>query len=247
MSTGCVPSEEICNDIDDDCNGLVDDVDEAMDGICDCLNIAILGKKGANPSSEFETWLEDQGTQVDRIHTTPNESLTKETLAPYDIVIVDWLQRSYTQAEADVLEDFITTGGGMMSLTGFTNTQTNADVVNSLIGSIGLTYNTSQGWFSGPITNFIAHPITTGLSSVSFFGGLFINIMDDGVGVNETIMTLPQGPVGVVQEREGGRAFVFGDEWVEFDSQWQNQPEIKLFWVQTLQWIGPQDSCILPQ
>ncbi|MEZ4383477.1 MAG: hypothetical protein R3A79_19260 [Nannocystaceae bacterium] len=128
----------------------------------------------------------------------------------------------------------------------FTNNQTNADVTNSLISSIGLTYNTSKGWFSGPITSFVPHPITEGLTSISFFGGLYVNIQNDGVGVNETIMTLPQGPVGVVQERMDGRAFVFGDEWVEFDSQWQNLPEIKQFWVQTLQWVGPQNFCVLP-
>jgi len=245
-TTGCVPSEEICNDIDDDCNGVIDDVDEGMDGICDCLEIVILGKKGQNPSSEFEAWLEAQGTKVDRVHTTPNEPLTAETLATYDIVLLDWLQRAYSPDEAAVLEGFITEGGGMMSLTGFTNSQVNADVTNSLIGALGLTYNTSKGWFSGPITAFAPHPITTGLTSISFFGGLFVTATDDGVGTNETIMTLPQGPVGVAQERIEGRAFIFGDEWVEFDSEWKNVPEIKQFWVQTLRWLGPQSSCIVP-
>ncbi|MCB9703574.1 MAG: hypothetical protein H6711_16895 [Myxococcales bacterium] len=243
---GCVPSEEICNDIDDDCNGLIDDVDVMKDGICDCLNIVIVGNKGANPSSQFENWLMAQGTKVDRIHKTANEVFDADTLAPYDIAILDWLPRTYTAQEAAALEAFIAGGGGMMSLTGFTNNQQNANVTNSLISSIGLTYNTSKGWFSGPITNFAPHPITMGLTSIPFYGGLYINIMNDGIGVNQTIMTLPQGPVGVVQERKAGRAFVFGDEWVEFDSQWQNIPQIKQFWVQTLKWIGPQESCILP-
>jgi hypothetical protein len=134
----------------------------------------------------------------------------------------------------------------MMSLTGFTNNQTNANVTNSLITAVGLTYNTSKGWFSGPITNFSAHPINEGLTSIPFYGGLYIDVNGDGIGTNETIMSLPQGPVGVVQERNDGRAFVFGDEWVEFDSQWQNLPEIKQFWVQTIKWIGPQNFCILP-
>jgi hypothetical protein len=67
------------------------------------------------------------------------------------------------------------------------------------------------------------------------------------IGTNTTIMTLQQGPVGVVQERVKGRVFVFGDEWVEFESQWQNMPEIKQLWVQTLAYLGPKDSCIVPQ
>ncbi|MEZ4450233.1 MAG: putative metal-binding motif-containing protein [Nannocystaceae bacterium] len=246
-TTGCVPAPEICNDIDDDCNGFIDDVDEAMDGICDCLNIVILGKKGYNPSSQFETWLEAQGTQVDRIHTTVNEVLDADTLAPYDIVILDWLQRNYNGTEAAALETWIAGGGGMMSMTGFINNQTNADVTNSLITSIGLTYNTSKGWFDGPVTMFANHPITMGLTSISYYGGLYVNLTNDGVGVNQTIMTMSQGPVGVVQERKAGRAFVFGDEWVEFDSEWQNIPQVKQFWVQTLKWVGPQNSCVLPQ
>ncbi|MEZ4450231.1 MAG: hypothetical protein R3B09_12210 [Nannocystaceae bacterium] len=239
-TTGCVPAVEVCNDVDDDCNGLIDDVDEAMDGICDCLNIVILGKAGANPSSEFANWLKAQGTQVDRIHTTPNEVLDAATLKPYDIVLLDWLQRTYTAEEAAVLEAFIAGGGGMISLTGYQANQPNANVTNSLITAIGLTYNTTKGWFNGPITTFANHPITMGLTSITFLGGLYVNLTDDGVGVNQAIMSLPQGPVGVTQERKGGRAFVFGDEWVEFDSQWQNLPEIKLFWVQTLKWVGPR-------
>ena len=45
-----------------------------------------------------------------------------------------------------------------------------------------------------------------GLTSISFFGGLFIDIVEDGIGKNVTIMTLPQGPVGVAQRNaDSGR------------------------------------------
>ena len=45
---------------------------------------------------------------------------------------------------------------------------------------------------------------------------------------------------------EGSRLFIFGDEWIEFDSEWKNIPEIKKFWVQTLAWLGPKNSCLVP-
>lgn len=112
---------------------------------------------------------------------------------------------------------------------------------------MGLTYNASKGFFSGPITNFAPHPITMGLTSISFYGGLYVDIVEDGIGVNTTIMTLPQGPVGVVQDRISGTLFIFGDEWVEFDSEWMNIPQIKQFWVQVLAYIGPKESCLVPQ
>jgi hypothetical protein len=243
----CVPALEVCNDLDDDCNGVVDDLDAGGDGICDCLSIALVGNQGANPSAEFQAWLEMQGTQVDRIHTNANEPMTPAVLANYDILILDWMVRNYTAQEAADVRTWIEQGGGLMSLTGHVNNNTVIDRPNSLLGPMGLTYNGSKGFFSGPIVNFSPHPITMGLTSISFFGGLYIDIAPDGVGVNETIMTLPQGPVGVVQERKEGHVFVFGDEWVEFDSEWQNIPQIKQFWVQSLQWLSPQGLCYKPQ
>jgi len=243
----CVPSPEICDDLDNDCDGAIDDVDVGMDGICDCLNIALIGNQGANPSAEFQSWLEAQGTQVDRISTNANEVLDKATLNKYDIVILDYLIRNYTADEAETTKTWVEAGGGLMAMTGFTNAQFAADRPNSLIKPMGLSYNTSKGFFSGPVTQFVPHPITMGLTSISFYGGLFIDIVADGVGMNQTIMTLPQGPVGVVQERKNGRLFIFGDEWVEFDSEWKNIPQIKQFWVQTLAYLGPKESCQVPQ
>jgi hypothetical protein len=243
----CIPGVEVCNDVDDDCDGKIDNVDVGGDGICDCLNIALVGNQGANPSAEFQAWLIAQGTKVDRIHTNQVDVLDKGTVNKYDIIILDYMVRTYTAEEAGTLKTWVEAGGGLMSMTGFTNTQVNADRPNSLIKGMGLSYNTSKGWFSGPVKSFAVHPITDGLTSLSFYGGLFIDIVEDGVGVNKTIMTLPQGPVGVVQDRLSGRLFVFGDEWIEFDSEWKNIPEIKQFWVNTIAWIGPKTFCSVPQ
>lgn len=248
-STGpdCIPAVEVCNDFDDDCDGNIDNVDVGGDGICDCLNIALVGNQGANPSAEFQDWLVAQGTQVDRISTNPAEVLDKGLLNKYDIIILDYLIRGYTAEEALTTQTWVEAGGGLMAMTGFTNQQFVADRPNSLIKPMGLSYNTSKGFFSGPVKAFAPHPITDTLTSISFYGGLFVDIVEDGVAMNQIIMTLPQGAVGVVQDRGNGRLFIFGDEWIEFDSEWKNIPEIKKFWVQTLAWLGPKDSCLVPQ
>jgi uncharacterized membrane protein len=252
----CIPALEICNDLDDDCNNKIDDVDVGMDGVCDCLSIALVGNEGANPSSEFQTYLQDLGTTTVRINSVVmndiNDPLTPVVLDKYDIVIFDWLQRNYTPEEATHVRAWIEDGGGLMTMTGFTNVQYVADRPNAVISTMGLSYNTSKGFFSGPVTQFAPHPINMGLTSLTFAGGLYIDVVNDGVGVNTTIMTLNPGqqgvvPVGVVQDRVKGRLFVFGDEWVEFDSQWMNMPDIKQFWVQTLSFLGPKDSCVVPQ
>jgi hypothetical protein len=31
--------------------------------------------------------------------------------------------------------------------------------------------------------------------------------------------------------------FVWGDEWITFDSQWSSMPMIKTFWVHILGWL----------
>ena len=244
---GCIPTEEVCNDIDDDCNGIVDDLDIAGDGICDCLNIALFGNKGSNPSAQFEAWLEAQGTQVDRLQTD-NTPLTEELLAQYDVVILDWLVRTYAPGEAALMESWVAEGGGLMSMTGHTNNNTVVERPNSLIAPMGLSYNASQGFFNGPVTQWLKpHPLTQDISSVSFYGGLFIDIVEDGVGDNEVIGTLPPGPVAVAQVRKNGKLYIFGDEWIEFDSEWQNIPEIKQLWVNILAWLSPQNFCTVPQ
>ncbi|MBZ5715433.1 hypothetical protein [Nannocystis pusilla] len=242
----CIPTEEVCNDLDDDCNDIIDDVDVGGDGICDCLDIALFGNEGANPSAEFQTWLEAQGTQVDRI-SLDNTPITQELLDNYDIVILDWLVRTYSPEETALIKAWVESGGGLMSMTGHTNNQTVVERPNSIISSMGLSYNASQGFFSGPVTNWTPHPITAGITSVSFYGGLYVDIVDDGVGMNTVVGTLPQGPVAVAQVRNDGKLFIFGDEWIEFDSEWQQIPQIKQFWVNILAYLSPQNFCTVPQ
>ena len=242
----CIPVEETCNDLDDDCDGVVDNVDVGGDGICDCLSIAIFGNEGSNPSAEFQTWLEDQGTEVARI-SLDNTPITAETLSSYDIVILDWLVRTYSAEEAAVIKTWVEGGGGLMSMTGHTNNNTVVERPNSIIGPMGLSYNQSKGFFNGPVTQWTPHPITDGITSVSFYGGLYIDMVDVGMGVSTAVGTLPQGPVAVAQVRNDGKLFIFGDEWIEFDSEWQQIPQIKQFWVNILAYLSPPNFCTVPQ
>ncbi|MBL9099515.1 MAG: hypothetical protein JNL82_01090 [Myxococcales bacterium] len=243
----CVPLAETCNGLDDDCDDIVDNVDVAADGFCDCLRIALMGNKGANPTAQFEAWLEMQGTKVDRIHTT-EVPLDQATLNEYDIVLLDWLVRNYTAQEAMILKAWIEGGGGLISLTGFVSSNYVGDRPNTLIAPLGLGYSADKGFFDGPITLFADHPITESLSELVFGGGLYIKILPNNPGTAEVIMAaLPQGPVGVVQQQGDGRVFVFGDEWIEFDSEWAQFPELKEFWANTLRWLAPQNYCYKPQ
>ena len=247
-STGpdCVPMPEVCNDLDDDCDDIVDDVDEGGDGICDCLNIALFGNKGSNPAAQFEAWLEAQGTQVDRIQTD-NTPITQAILDKYDIIILDRLIRTYDPMEAALVAGWVGDGGGLMSMTGYTGAPPDVNNPNSIIGPMGLTYNNSKGIISGPVTQWNPHPVSENINSVTFLGGFYLNIMDDGIGMNTVVATLPAGPVAVAQVRNDGKLFIWGDEWIEFDSEWQNIPQIKQLWVNILAYLSPANFCSVPQ
>ena len=47
------------------------------------------------------------------------------------------------------------------------------------------------------------------------------------------------GPIG------SGHALLFGDEWIEFDSEWSTMPPIPQFWQDAVQWLSP-DAAGLP-
>ena len=237
--SGCVPvsgTEMTCDDIDDDCNGLVDDIDVGGDGIYDCLRIALIGNAGSHGSSNFNAWLTMQGTVVDRLGTSAADPFETATIASYDVVILDQLVRDYTPDEAAVLAAFVEGGGGVMSMSGYTGGAGDFRA-NTLYLGIGLEY--IAGLRNGPVTTFHVHPTTSGLTSVSFLGGFRINEVT-GVtgGANTVVAELADGPAAMAQERGAGRVFVWGDEWVQFDSEWSSMPEIQQFWVNVLGWLS---------
>jgi len=238
-------TETKCDGLDDDCNGKIDDVDVGKDGICDCLSIGIIGSPGTNPSANFQAWLEAKGTTVERTHKTATETFDLAFLNKYDVVILDWLPREYTAAEADALRQWVEAGGGFMSMTGYNGTPTPDFYPNSLLAPFGLAYQ--PGLLNGPVTTFATHPVTVGLTSVTFAGGYLVKDSGSTGGTSTVIGSLSAGPVAFAHERGKGRGVVWGDEWIEFDSEWQTLPEIQQLWVNIFSWIGPQDSCQVPK
>ncbi len=241
-ANACEPTaatELSCNQIDDDCDGIVDNVDVGEDGINDCLRIGILGSAGTFGSSNFTAWLNSKGTVVTRISGDDADNITAAILANYDVIILDALTRTYNESEGQALYDFVEAGGGVMSMTGYGASTPDWDNPNSLLAKFGLAYDGSL--YSGPVTMFDeSHPIVAGLTSVTFSGGRIITEIENvTAGTNTTVATLAAGDVGVVQELGAGRVFVWGDEWIEFDSEWSSMPQIPLFWANILGWLAP--------
>jgi hypothetical protein len=240
----CTPvsaTETVCDGKDDDCNGRIDDVDVGKDGICDCLSIGIIGSPGSNPSADFQAWLKAKGTTVERTHETVSETFDATLLGKYDVVIFDRLPRDYTATEAATLKAWVEAGGGFMSMTGYTGAAAPDFYTNTLLAPFGLEYQ--PGLHSEPVTIFATHPVTAGLTSVTFAGGYLVKDLGASGGASTVIGSISAGPVAFAHERAKGRAVVWGDEWIEFDSEWKTLPQIEKLWVNIISWIGPQTSC----
>ncbi len=215
---------------------------------CTPLNVAIFGNPGSGgSSSNFVQWLTNEGTNVTRIQTTSNVTVTASTLQPYDIVILDWLTRDYTAAEATVFSDWVSSGGAVMAMSGYDNNETDDWHANSLLAPLKVAYSGSL--LNGPVTNFVNNPITQGLTSVIFAGGYGVSDLGGTQSTRTPVAYLPSGggtvPAGIAVQYGSGRAFVWGDEWIEYDSQWSANPEIPQFWQQIFKWIAPTVKCEL--
>ncbi len=220
-------------------------LDEDASAGCSHLNIGILGNPGANASSNFQQWLVASGTSTQRIQTSANEPLTSATLAPFDVVILDWLTREYTADEADIFASWVSAGGGVASMTGYDNTSSDW-YANTLLAPLDVAY--SGPLLSGPVVNFATHPVTAGLTSVTFSGGYAVSDLGGSASMRTPIAFLPGSPevdAGVAVQLGKGRAIVWGDEWIEFDSEWSTLPQIAQFWVQLFSWIAPKNKCEL--
>jgi hypothetical protein len=224
--------------------------DGGTDASCSQLNIAILGNPGSNPSSDFQAWLEARGTTVQRIQTTTDVPLTAETLQPFDVVILDFLARDYTTSEAAVFAAWVSAGGGVVALSGYQNDPSQDWRAKPLLAPLGVAYATNNGqqvW--GPVTDFATHPITVGLSSITFTGGYAVSDVGGSTSTRTPIAFVPNNvgniPVAYAVQMDAGRAFVWGDEWIEYDSEWAAMPQIPQLWLQVFNWISPPQRCML--
>jgi hypothetical protein len=209
---------------------------------CTMLNIGILGNPGSNPSSNFQTWLISAGTSVTRIQTTTTDPLTLAELQAFDVVVLDQLTRDYTTSEAAIFQGWVNAGGGVASMSGYTNTPSDF-YANSLLAPLDVAY--AGPLISGPVTMFDSHPITVGLTSVTFDGGYGITDLGGTNTTRTPLATIPPSTVAYAIQAGSGRAFVWGDEWIEYDSEWGSMPEIKQLWVNVFKWIAPTNKCEL--
>ncbi len=205
------------------------DTDEAC-------RLAILGNPGFNPGANFAEWIAERGPVVDRFVAGPDlQAFTLANLQTYDVVLLDRLAPdALLGISATELATWVEAGGRVIALSGYGDYPEVVQVQNALLTPLGLGF-VSETPVWGPVTQFTQHPINAGLQSLTFVGGREVSHQAG----DEVIMTLETDiAVGVIAVRGSGRLFLFGDEWVTFDSEWVALPEIEQFWVNIFDWLG---------
>jgi hypothetical protein len=252
---GAFGAETQCDGVDNDGNGIIDDVDVARDGVCDCLNIATIGRSGPSGQANlFGAWLNSRSSTG--AVSLGDQELTPRLLQPFQVVVLlevlsvpYWRDKSfshvYTPTEAAALSGWVHAGGGLMTTSGYTQAlETELADTNRLLMPLDVGYDTVSGWdVTGYIQQWSPHSITEGISKI--YTALGAEPLSPA-GL-EPLAWDAQGQVALAAKQlDSGRIAMWADEWITFDSQWQGDPQVELFWLRLLKWLSPIDRCQVP-
>jgi hypothetical protein len=249
---------ETCDGIDNDGNGIVDDVDAGGDGVCDCLNIATLGHIGpwSSGGNIFATWLNARSPQG--AVSLGDQVITPELLAPFQIVVSLHVateaingngrmvpaNHPYSDTEVAAFQGWVQAGGGVMTTIGYAGNEA-AEVVNvnRLLASVGMGYSTTRLGLDDFVQQWDPHPVTEGVRNINTDNG----VEPEGSGMTVAHGTNNQVALQVIQAG-GGRVVVWGDEWITYDSEWEDvrDQQVELFWLNILKWLSPPNECQVP-
>jgi hypothetical protein len=254
--------EQDCDGVDNDRNGVIDDVDVGKDGICDCLRIGTIGKQGQDGSGNaFAAWLGARSTLG--VVALGDSTITPEAIRNLQVIITlnmtppveaePWqnlaVLHHYSDREQRAIEAWVRSGGGLMTTTGYAWYPEELNNVNSILKFTGIQYGRNPVLAkpdpsapSIPITNWVAHPLTEGVTAVGFDNGYEVQ------GVTPVLSSEQGHPLLRAVELDDGHVVVWGDEWITFDKEWTNGGtyQVERFWQNILKWLSPKDECQVP-
>jgi hypothetical protein len=247
VSTGA--DTELCDGIDNDHNGIVDDRDVSADGVCDCLAIATLGgPANVGAGDVFSGWLDarsDLGAQ-------PLAAVTAEELAKYQVLVMQNMSsRELSAAEVEVITDWVKTGGGLLTLTGYTVPPLDPNHVNVALAPFGMQYGTQGILFdltqllsgTAPVTNWTQpHPVTEGIMRVGVANGF--EIQGDG-----EVLASERGLNVLMGKQVGeGHVLAWGDEWITINGEWKAHADyqVERLWQNMIKWVTAKTVCQVP-
>jgi len=236
-----IGSELACDGIDENQNGVTDDVDKGKDGLCDCLRIGFLGalaSSNGQATGAFETWLEDR-SDVPVAHIGARDTISADALKDLQVLVIGNLAEransgGFSAAEVEALHQWVSEGGGVMSLAGYTANENDMAPTVALLAPLGLGYDyktRGSGEFRtvvGPppviVHGILApdHPTMEGITALGVFNAYPV------VGDGQVIVRDGGFDLAMAKELGLGHVFVFSDEWITQDVLWNpmmNRPQ----------------------
>jgi len=269
---GCGPSfdivakerpAEVCDGVDNDGNGIIDDVDADHDGMCDCLRAGVLGYPGDRAMSQLQDLMHGRAVATARL---AGQELTPALLSELDVVIVQDVQdgeaagtigkegigvgigRAYSAAEVQALQDWVVAGGGLMALSGYTGNTGEVTNANRLLAPFQMSYGTEfvlpAGGSSRPVTHWeSSHPLANGVTQVGIDSGHSVS----GGTLVAWEPTRGAYDVGRAEEWSRGHVFVWADDWITYDSDWNiAQYQNRRLWLNSFKWLATAGYCQVP-
>jgi hypothetical protein len=213
---------------------------------CPIATIGVAGTSGQG--SLFADWLSSQGESASG--NLADQVLTATLLAPYRILVAQDVSHNHTYAASEVaaLQAWITAGGGFMTMIGYQGQMTPPEGTNVglLLAPYGMSYGSvpilPDDAAANPVTTWVAHPVTQGITEIGFNNGFDV----EGSG---TFLASEAGyNVLEVQVVGSGHVLMWGDEWITYDSFWSQFPnfQVKQFWQNIVDWFAPNGGCQVP-
>lgn len=192
--------------------------------------VVLIGDQAFMPTTAFDAWLPliAQSTAAVSFPVTIDDA----QLVGADVIILRVLERPYTDAESAAVLRAVEAGAGLIALTGYYGFPKEQVSINSVLARSGVSFSVID--LVPSVTTFLPHSINAGISEVAFMGGMEINA---GNGVYPTAK-IGRQVVGAVTGRGNGRIYLWGDDWVMFDSGW-SPGHNETWWQNAFAWVWP--------
>jgi hypothetical protein len=207
--------------------------------------IATLGNPGVHPGNVFAHWLDK--SQAKGSTDLKDQVLTDALLAQYKMLVIQDISAGHTYAPEEItaVQNWVKSGGGLMTLTGY-GTGSEPAPVNTILQSFDIQYGTNLVLcgcgHTLPIENWTNHPVTKGISKIGFDNGYIT------IGSGTVLASESGNDVLMAKDVGQGHVLAWGDEWITFDSEWSQHPDyqVQQFWQNIVDWFNPGGGCVVP-
>jgi hypothetical protein len=219
--------------------------------VCPTLNVALVGKPGVwgdGSQTAFQDWLKSSSAGTAKVDDYPGKpTFTADFLAGYNLIILAGLGDNtntgpwWTSSASEVaaFQDWIENkGGGVISLSGYSNDNNEISAKNALLAFSGISYDQSIN--SPPcaiamcpyrcgnpyqITEWnrsdpVIEKLSLGVKMIGIDGGRPIRAPSDAhvAAMTTDATSVRNWLVGKITGK--GRVLVYADEWITYTDQW---------------------------